>query len=61
MWVSVALALLHVQSLLWSVRLGAQRRVDVLLPAARLTLHVDAGPITLYHAHLRCGPYAPSA
>ena len=45
---------------LWSVRLGPQRRVDVLLPAARLTLHVDAGPIKLYHAHLWCGPYAPS-
>ena len=45
---------------LWRVRLGAQRRVDVLLPAARLTLHVDAGPIKLYHAHLWCGPYAPS-
>ena len=46
--------------LLWSVRLGAQPRVAVLLPDTRLTLHVDAGPIKLYHAHLWCGPYAPS-
>jgi hypothetical protein len=58
MWVSVAQALFPVQSLLWSVRLGAQRRV--LLPARRLTLHVDACPMKLYHAHRRCGPYAAS-
>jgi len=46
--------------LLWSVRLGAQPSVPVLLPTTHPTLHVDAGPIKLYHAHLGCGPYAPS-
>ena len=32
----------------------------MLLPTTHFTLHVDAGPIRLYHAHLGCGPYAPS-